>query len=54
MADVVKTVEKEMEHKGVFFLVKVEYIVTDTDHDLQITIHKYNDEIGRASCRERV
>lgn len=43
MADVVKTIEKEMEHRGVFFLVKVEYIVTDTDHDLQIVIYKYND-----------
>ena len=43
MADVIKTVEKEIEHRGVSFLVKVEYIVTDTDHDLQITIYKYND-----------
>lgn len=43
MADVIKTVEKEMEHRDVFFLVKVEYIVTDTDHDLQIIIYKYND-----------
>lgn len=43
MADAIKTVEKEMEHRNVFFLVKVEYIVTDTDHDLQIIIYKYND-----------
>ena len=43
MADVVKTVEKEMEHRGISFLVKLEYIVTDTDHDLQIIIYKYND-----------
>ena len=43
MADAIKTVEKEMEHRDVFFLVKVEYIVTDTDHDLQIIIYKYND-----------
>lgn len=43
MADVVKSLENEMEHRGVFFLVKVEYIVTETDHDLQIIIYKYND-----------
>lgn len=43
MADVIKTLENKMEHRGVFFLVKVEYIVTDTDHDLQIIIYKYND-----------
>lgn len=43
MADVLKTLENKVEHRGVSFLVKLEYIVTETDHDLQITIHKYND-----------
>ena len=43
MADVVKSLENKIEHRGVFFLVKLEYIVTETDHDLQIIIYKYND-----------
>lgn len=43
MEDVLKQLENKIEHRGVFFLVKIKYIVTETDHDLQITIYKYND-----------